>query len=120
MNFSHHFHFRLRLLVAERPLYEVQYTLQHPRSVLGFELAFLSVLLSSFPPLLESLRSLFPPLLVPLHVEGEVVGPGEAAVALAALEGLDARVLPQVPRQLVRPREPPLAAVPGAPVRLLT
>ena len=79
----------------------------------------------SFPPLslvVElglSLR-LFPPLLVPLHVEGEVVRPGEAAVALAALEGLDAGVLPQVPRQLVRPREPPLAAVPGAPVRLLT
>ena len=56
---------------------------------------------------------------MPLHVEREVVRPGEAAVALAALEGLDARVLPQVPRQLVRPREPPLAAVPRAPVWLL-
>ena len=61
-----------------------------------------------------------PPLLVPLHVEGEVVRPGEAPVALAALEGLDAGVLAQVPGQLVRPREPPLAALPRAPVRLLT
>ena len=57
---------------------------------------------------------------MPLHVECKVVRPGEAAVALSTLEGLDAGVLPEVARQLVGPREPPLAAVPGAPVRLLT
>ena len=57
---------------------------------------------------------------MPLHVECKVVRPGEAAVALAALEGLDAGVLAQVACQLVRPREPPLAALPRAPVRLLT
>ena len=49
---------------------------------------------------------------MPLHVEGEVVGPGEAPVAVLALEGLEAGVLAVMPRQLVRPREPPLATVP--------
>jgi hypothetical protein len=36
--------------------------------------------------------------LVSLHVEREVVGAREAAVAVGALEGLDAGVLAQVPR----------------------
>ena len=58
--------------------------------------------------------------LVYLHVSDESALHSKSPGALAALEGLDAGVLPQVPRQLVRPREPPLAAVPGAPVRLLT
>lgn len=58
--------------------------------------------------------------LVSLHVEGEVVGPGEGARAHRALEGFGARVLPEVTRQLVGASEAPVAAVPRAPVRLLT
>lgn len=58
--------------------------------------------------------------LVPLEVQGQVVRPGEAPITVGALEGLGARVFSVVSRQLVRPREPPLAAVPGAPVRLFT
>lgn len=58
--------------------------------------------------------------LVPLHVQGQVVGAGEAAVAHPALERLGPGVLPVVARQLVRAREPPVAAFPGAFVRLLT
>ena len=57
---------------------------------------------------------------MPLHVQGEVVRPGEAPVAVLALEGLEASVLAVVPCQLVGPCEPPLAAVPRATVRLLT
>ena len=48
---------------------------------------------------------------VPLHVEGEVVGPAEGPLAQLALEGAVTRVLALVPRQLVRPREPPPAAL---------
>ena len=48
---------------------------------------------------------------VPLHVEGEVVRPAEGALAQLALEGPVTRVLALVPRQLVRPREPPPAAL---------
>ena len=58
--------------------------------------------------------------LVPLHVQRQVVGAGEAAVAHAALEGLGPRVLAVVAGQLVRAGEPPVAAFPGAFVRLLT
>ncbi|TKC34877.1 hypothetical protein EI555_009987, partial [Monodon monoceros] len=58
--------------------------------------------------------------LVPLHVQGQVVRAGEAAVAHAALEGLGPRVFAVVSGQLVRAREPPVAAFPGALVRLLT
>lgn len=57
--------------------------------------------------------------LVALHVQRQVVGAGEAAVAHPALERLGARVLPVVAGQLVRPREPPVAALPGALVGLL-
>lgn len=57
--------------------------------------------------------------LVPLHVQGEVIRAGEAAVAHAALEGLGSRVLAVVAGQLVRAREPPVAAFPGALVGLL-
>lgn len=49
-----------------------------------------------------------------------MVGAGEAAVAHAALEWLGPRVLPVVAGQLVRAREPPVTALPGALVRLLT
>ena len=48
---------------------------------------------------------------VPLHVEGEVVGPAEGPLAQLALEGPVTSVLALVPRQLVRPREPPPAAL---------
>ena len=58
--------------------------------------------------------------LVPLHVQRQVVGAREAAVAHAALEGLGAGVLAVVAGQLVRAREPPVAAFPRAFVRLLT
>ncbi len=58
--------------------------------------------------------------LVPLHVQGEVVGTGKGARADGALEGFGARVLPVMARQLVRTSETPVAAVPRAPVRLLT
>lgn len=58
--------------------------------------------------------------LVPLHVQRQVVGAREAAAAHGALERLGPRVLPVVARQLVRAREPPVAARPAALVRLLT
>lgn len=58
--------------------------------------------------------------LVPFHVQRQVVGAREAAVADGALEGLGARVLAVVTRELVRPREPPVTAFPRALVGLLT
>lgn len=54
-----------------------------------------------------------------LGVQRQVVGAREAALAVAAAERLGAGVLAVVPRQLVRPGEAPLAALPGALVRLL-
>lgn len=57
---------------------------------------------------------------VTLGVEGQVVGPGEGALANVAGERLGAGVLPVVPRQLVGPGEPPLALGPLAPVRFLS
>lgn len=56
---------------------------------------------------------------VPPAVKGQVVGAGEAAVAVRAVEGLDARVLAEVPGQLVGAGELPGAAFPGAFVGLL-
>lgn len=56
---------------------------------------------------------------VPLHVQRQVVGAREGALAFVALEWLLARVLPEVARQLVRPSELPRAARPRARVRLL-
>lgn len=61
-----------------------------------------------------------PLVLVSLHVQGEVVRSGKGARADGALEGLGARVLPVMARQLIRTGETPVAAVPRAPVRLLT
>lgn len=53
-------------------------------------------------------------------MQREVVGAGEAAVAHHALERLGTRVLPVVAGQLVRPGKPPVAALPGTLVGLLT
>lgn len=58
--------------------------------------------------------------LVPLHVQGEMVGSGEGPGANGALEGLGTRVFPVVARELVGTGKAPVAAVPRAPVRLLT
>lgn len=57
---------------------------------------------------------------VPLHVEGQVVGPAERALAQVAAERLLARVLPVVPGQLVGSCELPRAAVPGTLVGFFT
>ena len=59
-------------------------------------------------------------LAVALHVQCQVVGPRKTSITVTTLERLGARVLPVVPRQLVTPREPPLAAVPRTFVGLLT
>lgn len=58
--------------------------------------------------------------LVPLHVESQMVGAGEAPAAGEALEGLGARVLPVVPGQLVGAGEAPVAAFPRALIGFLT
>lgn len=55
-----------------------------------------------------------------LHVEGEVVGPGERPLAQVALEGPVSGVLAVMTRELVRARELPPAAFPAAVVGLLT
>lgn len=55
-----------------------------------------------------------------LHVQGQVVGSGKGPGADHTLEGFGARVLPVVTRQLVGTCEAPVAAVPCAPVWLLT
>lgn len=55
-----------------------------------------------------------------LHVQRQVVTPGEAALADDALERFRAGVLPVVPRQLVGPRETPLALGPLTGVRFFT
>lgn len=52
-------------------------------------------------------------------MQGEVVGPREGPLTDSALERLGARVLAVVARQLVGPREPPLALRPLAGVRFL-
>lgn len=56
---------------------------------------------------------------VPPAVQGQVVGAGEAAVAVRAAEGLDARVLAEMPGQLIGTGELPGAALPGTLVGLL-
>ena len=57
--------------------------------------------------------------LVPLQVEGEMVGPGEAPITVGAFERFGSGVLPVVAGQLVGARESPLTASPGTAVRLL-
>lgn len=49
-----------------------------------------------------------------------MVGAGEAAPAVVALEGLGSRVFPKVAGEFVGSGEPPLTAFPRTPVRLLT
>ena len=48
-----------------------------------------------------------------------MVRSGKRALADVALEGFVSRVLPEVARELVRPRETPRATLPVADVRLL-
>jgi hypothetical protein len=85
-------------------------------------LAFFSLSLSAkIVPLVETLKLLHVYSLgVALHVEREVVRAREAPVAVSTLERFGARVFPVVARQLVGSREPPLAPLPRAPVRLLS
>lgn len=53
-------------------------------------------------------------------MQGEVVGPGERAVALSAAERFDPRVLAEVSGELIRAGEAPSAALPGTVVGLLS
>lgn len=53
-------------------------------------------------------------------MQGEVVGPGEGAVALGAAERFDPRVLAKVSSQLIGAGEAPGAALPGTVVGLLS
>lgn len=57
--------------------------------------------------------------LMPLHVERQMIGPGEGPFADSALERLGARVLAVVAGQLIGPGEAPLAFWPLAMVGLL-
>lgn len=57
---------------------------------------------------------------MPLHVQSQMVGAGEAAATGEALEGLGTRVLPIVPGQLVGAGEAPVTAFPSAFIGLLT
>ena len=54
-----------------------------------------------------------------LHVQRQVIGPREAALTALTLERLGARVFAVVSGELVGAGEPPLAALPRAPVGLL-
>ena len=58
--------------------------------------------------------------LMPFEVESQMVGAGEGAVAVDALERFGTRVLAVVAGQFVRTGEPPLAAFPRALVRFFT
>ncbi len=53
-------------------------------------------------------------------VQGEVVGPGEGAIALSAAERFDPRVLTEVSGQLVGAGKAPGAALPGTVVGFLS
>lgn len=55
-----------------------------------------------------------------LHVQRQVIRAAEAPFAMVALERLGPCVFAIVTGQLVRPRKPPLASLPGALVRLLS
>lgn len=57
---------------------------------------------------------------MPFHVQGEVVGAGEGALADGTLERFRAGVLAVVAGELVRPRESPLALRPLTCVRLFS
>lgn len=55
-----------------------------------------------------------------LHVQCEMVGPGEGTLAEVTLEGSVAGVLPEMASQLVGAGELPTATFPTAVIRLLT
>lgn len=59
-------------------------------------------------------------ILVTLHVQGQVVGAREAAAAGDALERFGSGVFPVVSGELVGSGEAPVAVLPCAAVRLLT
>lgn len=65
-------------------------------------------------------RAESPGLHVPLHVQSQVVRPGEGPVAEVALEGPVARVLAIVTGELIGARKLPTAAFPVAVVGLFT
>jgi hypothetical protein len=71
---------------------------------------FLTLSLSSLGVLLRE---------VPLHVQREMIAPGEGALADRAFKGLSSGVLAVVPRQFVAPGESPLAFRPLTLIRLL-
>lgn len=56
---------------------------------------------------------------VPLHVQREMIAPGEGALADRAFKGLSPGVLAVVPRQFVAPGESPLALRPLTLIRFL-
>ena len=56
---------------------------------------------------------------MPLHVKTKVVTPCKSAFTEVTSERFAPRVFPQMPRELVRPGEPPVALRPAAAVRLL-
>ncbi len=51
-------------------------------------------------------------ILVPLHMQGEMIGAREAAAAHGALEGFGSRVFPEVTSQLIGTSKLPIAALP--------
>ena len=57
---------------------------------------------------------------MPLHVQGQVIGAGEGALAQVTLERPVARVLAEVTRELVRASELPAASLPAAVVWFLS
>ena len=59
-------------------------------------------------------------LLVPFHVQRQVIGARKASPAHQAFEGLSAGVLSHVPRQFVRSGKSPVASSPRAGVRFFT
>jgi len=57
---------------------------------------------------------------MPLHVQREMIAPGEGALADRAFKGLSSGVLAVMPRQFVAPGESPLAFRPLTLIRFLT
>ena len=56
---------------------------------------------------------------MPLHVQREMIAPGEGALANRAFKGLSPGVLAVMPRQFVAPGESPLAFRPLTLIRFL-
>lgn len=57
---------------------------------------------------------------MPLHVQGEVVGPGEGPFTQVTLERPVSGVLPEVTRELIGTSELPAATLPAAVVWFLS